>query len=372
MTVKELREEAKRIGLKGYSKLKKAELEKIISEHQVVCDDLPYVEEEAKKFEFLESLSSDIEVIVYKDEDIWLENRKLGIGGSDIGAIFGVNKYKSAIDVYTNKVIGSDFKGNKFTYWGHKLEKVVAEEFETQHDDFIVMNLDRTLKRGRALANIDRLLYSKEKGYGVLECKTTSVYNTSEWEGKTVPQNYFAQVMHYLAVTGLNYAYIACLVGGQDYKEFYIERKEEQCEYILEHCEWWWKEYIETQTPPMPDGSDSYSNYLKARADKIENNEVIELDSIKDKADKFKALKGQIESLETEKKQVEQEMMQELIKANTTKAKAGEIKVTIVTQNRISVDKKAFESSYPELIEEYKKVENEFKINKENKFLKVS
>lgn len=262
MTVKEYwREEDKRIGLKGYSKLKKAELEKIISEHQVVCDDIPYVEEEAKKFEFLESLSSDVEVIIYKDEDIWLENRKLGIGGSDIGAILGVNKYKSAIDVYTDKVIGSDFKGNKFTYWGHKLEKVVAEEFETQHDDFIVMNLDRTLKRGRALANIDRLLYSKEKGYGVLECKTTSAYNTSEWEGTTVPQSYFAQVMHYLAVTGLNYAYIACLVGGQDYKEFYIERKEEQCEYILEHCEWWWKEYIETKTPPMPDGSDSYSNY---------------------------------------------------------------------------------------------------------------
>ena len=65
-------------------------------------------------------------------------------------------------------------------------------------------------------------------------------------------------------------------------------------------------------------------------------------------------------------------MIQELIKANTTKAKAGEIKITIVTQNRTSVDKKAFESSYPELIEEYKKVENEFKINKENKFLKVS
>ncbi len=33
MTVKELREEAKRIGLKGYSKLRKAELEKFIEDN---------------------------------------------------------------------------------------------------------------------------------------------------------------------------------------------------------------------------------------------------------------------------------------------------------------------------------------------------
>lgn len=65
-------------------------------------------------------------------------------------------------------------------------------------------------------------------------------------------------------------------------------------------------------------------------------------------------------------------MMEELIKANTTKAKVGEIKVTIVTQKRTLVDKKAFENSYPELVENYKKIENEFKIDKENKFLKVS
>lgn len=33
----------------------------------------------------------------------WLRERQKGIGGSDIGAILGLNKYKTAFEVYLEK-----------------------------------------------------------------------------------------------------------------------------------------------------------------------------------------------------------------------------------------------------------------------------
>ncbi|MGL4863700.1 MAG: Rho termination factor N-terminal domain-containing protein, partial [Cetobacterium sp.] len=67
MTIKELKEIAKSKGLKGYSKLRKAELEELLKE--------PTEQEK-----FLENINPEIEVIQYKDENDWLETRKLGLG----------------------------------------------------------------------------------------------------------------------------------------------------------------------------------------------------------------------------------------------------------------------------------------------------
>ena len=41
------------------------------------------------------------------DKKEWLKYRKGGIGGSDAGAICGLNPYRTAIQVYTDKRTGS-------------------------------------------------------------------------------------------------------------------------------------------------------------------------------------------------------------------------------------------------------------------------
>ncbi len=38
--------------------------------------------------------------IKYKTEEEWKEIRRSGIGGSDIGAIMGYNKYRTPLDVW--------------------------------------------------------------------------------------------------------------------------------------------------------------------------------------------------------------------------------------------------------------------------------
>ena len=365
MTVKELKEKAKSMGLSGYSKMRKAELEELVNK-------VKSEKKELSKEDLKEIVPPIVKIFEYENQEKWHELRGIGIGGSDIGAILGVNKYKSAIDIYIDKTEGKKQDGNRFTHFGHKLEKVVFEEFQERYSNMKCYTVSYTIQRGVCVANVDGMVYDPVKDkYGVLELKTTSAYNKDEWTGDTVPQSYYAQVQHYLYVTGLSFAYIACLVGGNDYKEFYIERSLEDIDYIQVKATDFWKNHVMKKVPPMLDGSDSYSKYLLEKADK-ENEEVIELNELNAKAEEIKALDEQIKNLEQQLELKKQEIILELNNNHCNKAISSDYKFTITTQARNSVDKKLMEKENPELVAQYKEVEKRYSASKESKYIKIT
>lgn len=64
------------------------------------------------------------------DYETWLKYRKLGIGGSDAGAICGLNPYVSPIAVYIDKTIDEiPMKDNESMRQGRDLEQYVADRF---------------------------------------------------------------------------------------------------------------------------------------------------------------------------------------------------------------------------------------------------
>ena len=364
-TVKELKEKAKSMGLSGYSKMRKAELEELVNK-------VKSEKKELSKEDLKEIVPPIVKIFEYENQEKWHELRGIGIGGSDIGAILGVNKYKSAIDIYIDKTEGKKQDGNRFTHFGHKLEKVVFEEFQERHSNMKCYTVPYTIQRGVCVANVDGMVYDPVKDkYGVLELKTTSAYNKDEWTGDTVPQSYYAQVQHYLYVTGLSFAYIACLVGGNDYKEFYIERSLEDIDYIQKKATDFWKNHVMKKVPPMLDGSDSYSKYLLEKADK-ENEEVIELNELNAKAEEIKALDEQIKNLEQQLELKKQEIILELNNNHCNKATSSDYKFTITTQARNSVDKKLMEKENPELVAKYKEIEKRYSTSKESKYIKIT
>lgn len=364
MTVKELRLEAKKLGLKGYYKLNKSELEEAIKISQIETSEITE--------NYLKKIVPDVEIIDYSSDEEWKQIRSNGIGGSDVGALLGVNKWRTPIDVFIDKTKGSEFSGNTFTHWGHMLENVVFKEFQSKHQELNCYTVPFTMKKGNAVANVDGMVFDKQLcKYGVLEIKTTSTFNSKEWEGEEIPQSYYAQVQHYLYVTGLDYAYIACLIGGNKYKEFFVERNEDDIKLISETIENFWNENILKNIPPMLDGSDSYSKYLLEMSEK-ENDEVIEIEDLSIKAEEYKHLKSQIEDLEKQLKVKEQEIIKEMNDNSCKKAKAGDYKFNIVTTNRKSVDKKLMEKENKELVTQYKEVEKLYTTEKSSSFLKVS
>lgn len=209
----------------------------------------------------------------------WLKWRRKGIGGSDAGAIAGLNPWKSAMEVYLDKrgELPPDEGVGEAAYWGIKLEDLVASEFKERNGLWIQRNnhLLAHPKHEHMQANIDREIFDKERGPGILEVKTASAYLADEWENGQIPDSYNLQANHYMAVTGHEYAWFAVLIGGQKYHQVMIERDEELIEIIIELEAKFW-EQVKAGEPPALDGSRASSRLLK-RLYPEDNGEIVDI-----------------------------------------------------------------------------------------------
>jgi putative phage-type endonuclease len=233
------------------------------------------------------------------DRDQWIWHRKQGIGGSDAAAIAGVHKYKSPLVLYMEKVGLYEQKvENEAALWGNLLEDTVAKEFirrynEALSDEFEsqginMYNLAKIQRRNAILQhdeydfmlmNVDRFMSCPVKGRGILEVKTASVRVADEWKGEDVPNAYFVQVQHYLAITGLDYAYMAVLIGGQEMRYYYIPRDQEFIDDLIEIEKRFWYENVLASNPPEVDGSDSTTEMYKILYPVHRDRYVLELPS---------------------------------------------------------------------------------------------
>lgn len=211
----------------------------------------------------------------------WLEWRRKGIGGSDAAAIAGINPWKSPVAIYLDKTgqVPETDDNKEVMYWGNVLEDIVAREFvrrineanglkpiewnrygyRAQRNNFLLQHDEHEFM----LANIDRELFHPERGRGILECKTTNAFNAKAWSSESVPDYYFLQVQHYLAVTGYEYAYIAVLIGGNKFKYFEILPDAELIANLIEIERDFWENNVKANCPPPLDGSASSSELLK-------------------------------------------------------------------------------------------------------------
>ncbi|MFO6054629.1 YqaJ viral recombinase family protein, partial [Pseudomonas aeruginosa] len=110
------------------------------------------------------------------------------------------------------------------------------------------------------LANIDREVIGASD-VQILECKTAGINGARLWKDG-VPVYVQLQVMHQLAVTGKQAADVAVLLGGQHLEIHRIERDEELIGRLIELERDFWA-YVQRDTPPPADGSDSAEQALR-------------------------------------------------------------------------------------------------------------
>jgi len=186
-----------------------------------------------------------------------LQARMHGLGGSDIGAVLGLNTYRSAVDVFmekTGKVLPPDLSDNERVHFGNVLEDVVASEYARRHSVKVRRrNLQFTHKVFPwALANIDRSVDNQQK---ILECKTADAWTKGNWgpDGSDeVPDSYLVQVAWYMAVLGYSTGDLAVLIGGNDYRTYYFERDAELEGMLFRKSMEFWEQNILSDTPPPP------------------------------------------------------------------------------------------------------------------------
>ena len=204
----------------------------------------------------------------------WLQFRKQGIGSSDAAAACGIHPYLSMLELWMIKTgrISSDIdasnnngiEGYSPLYWGNTLESMVAKYYQ-EHTGNKVRRVNAILQhpdpdKHFMLANLDYAITGSDE-VQILECKTAGEHGAKLWK-HGVPLYVTCQVQHQLAVTGKQAAHICVLLCGHEAKIYKVKRDERLIESIMEHEREFWQ-YVQTDTPPTPDHSESAARALK-------------------------------------------------------------------------------------------------------------
>ncbi len=185
-----------------------------------------------------------------------IEARKSGIGGSDIAVILGLSPWKTAHELYLEKrgeIEPVDISDKEYIHFGNVLEQVVADEFE-RRNGWKVRRRNQMFthkKLSFLLANVDRTVDGKRM---VLECKISSAF-ANGWgpsESDEFPDFYRVQPMHYIDVLDYDSAYVATLIGGNEYRQYPVERDNELIEMMHDASADFW-DCVQTGNPPEMD-----------------------------------------------------------------------------------------------------------------------
>ena len=287
-------------------------------------------------------------------QEQWLEERRKGIGGSDAPVVAGVSPYKSRLQLYMEKIgeVPIENIENRFTEWGKRLEPIIADAFKEktglkiQRVNFILAHKEYPFM----IANIDRKIVGVPEG---LEIKTTSAWNVGRFRDD-IPDDYYIQCLHYLAVTGWDKWHLAVLIGGNDFRHFVIERDEEAINNLIEIEKDFWLNHVEKRIIPEPDHRDS--KILASLYPESDANKIVEFEN-EEHAKSLVEEYFEYAELEKHYKAKKEEI------ANKIKALMGEAEIGIVNEYKIiwrtitqsRFDTKTFQKEHPEIYSKYLK-----------------
>jgi len=284
-----------------------------------------------------------------------LADRRLGIGGSDVGAILGLSPWKSPLDVYYEKIgeAGPSMASERM-YWGQRLEAVVAEEYCARHQRQVRRKKQTIVDKRRPWmrANIDRIVLRLDR---LLECKTTGERNADQWGepgSDQIPTLYMAQCQHYLVVTELPAIDVAVLIGGQEYRDYTVESDPEIRDMLIEEEHRFWHEHVEARVPPAPRSVEEAARLWPRHSDAS----AIATPEVEDACRRLAEIKAAKSELEREEKERKLEVEQAMGEAGVLLDADGRRTLAAWKhEQRSSIDTKALKSEQPEIAERYQR-----------------
>ena len=187
------------------------------------------------------------------------EIRRRFLGSSDAAAIVGLSPWKTAADVYHEKIKTPSAKvstpDNDAIIVGSLCERAVLDWFQKETGLKIKKNQRRVHPNSIMAASLDALVVGANE---IVEAKTTGItswLNRDEWGEigtDQVPQWVIAQCHHQLSVMGPEYriVWVPVLLGGVGFRMYKVERNNAFASDLEEVEVKFWREYVEKKTPP--------------------------------------------------------------------------------------------------------------------------
>lgn len=284
----------------------------------------------------------------------WLRLRKTGIGGSDAGALCGLNPYSSPMKLFhdktTDKIEETDSEAVRI---GHDLEDYVAKRF-TEATGLKVRRSNymyRSAEHPFMIADVDRLVIGEDAG---LECKTASAYNADKWKNGDIPLHYVMQCYHYMSVLNKKTWYIAAVILGREFTYRKLVWDDDLIAGLIEAEKNFWYGHILPGTLPGPDGSKIYDKVLNRYFHTADKPELMKLDGFDEKLDRREQIAAEIGKLQEEQKQIEQEI--KLCMKGHERAASERYRITWSNVSSTKLDTKRIKEEQPEIYRDYMQV----------------
>lgn len=200
----------------------------------------------------------------------WLEERKKGIGGSDIAAILGLSSFTSELEVFYSKLPDAEEREpSDIMEMGRDLESFILQKWFARsevpvgtrlYDDQILIQSD---EYPWLLHSPDALLVPVGSNDAMAGIEVKNTRSDQHWD--PLPEVYMAQVQHGMLCSGWDHWTVVALVAGQRLKVVEVDADREFQGRIAVAAERFWKGHVRLNVPPEPDGSESSSRALQSR-----------------------------------------------------------------------------------------------------------
>lgn len=185
--------------------------------------------------------------------------RESYIGGSDAGAIIGVDEYTTIQTVWKRKMgLTEPFEPNYHMKRGIAMESIIVDrireeigeinepdfitQFESSRDQVFVLKTFKGVPYG---GHVDGVAPNR-----IYEIKAPAMTTLLRWERNGIPKAYVAQMQHYMMASGMDECYFVCMDYNKwalRYVKFYAD-KDLHREMKDAYYEFW--KSVRSGTPP--------------------------------------------------------------------------------------------------------------------------
>lgn len=283
----------------------------------------------------------------------YLEERRKGIGGSDVAAILGLSPWKTPYRVYQEKRKEiDDWKGNAQTDWGTRMEPVLRQWY-SDTTGRVVRVPDKIIKSNKypfMLASLDGFTDDKR----VVEIKTAR--HGKDWgEPGTneIPDYYAVQCHHYMIVTGYEVTDMPVSIAGGSPALYEVPADKEIAEMIIEACASFWQR-VQAGDPPDPV---TYADAVQRYGKSTSTGSVMANDLIVSLIERLRTTREKMDELKATEETIKSEIISYLgDNGDCLITPSGETLCTYkLAKGRKTFDAKTFEKDHPDLYSQYLK-----------------
>jgi putative phage-type endonuclease len=174
----------------------------------------------------------------------WLEWRSQGIGASDAPTIMGENPWKSPKDLLEEKCGWKTISTNAAMARGTALEPEARKRYEATVGILVVPACLQSVKYEWLRASVDGLAMN---GSSVVEIKCgESVYRKAS-ASRAVPDYYYGQLQHILAITNLQNIDFFCYLPERPEVHLRIARDDRYIENLIDTERLFWEQILQNR-----------------------------------------------------------------------------------------------------------------------------